>query len=148
MEITYREDTFPGIRRKILVRSFATVASGLLICGLYFFSIEWYFSLLPGILVLVYAFWEIYGLNSIETLRKNTRIVVSESGITFCDRGQKQPLYLSWSKIKMGKIKRKNGHVTSFGIRLYKSPIDTFEFSDDLTCFSEFFEIVNERTNV
>lgn len=147
MEATYREDTFPKIRRKILIRGFSTAAIALTICGLYLVSIQWYFSLLPGAIALVIACMDIFGVKSIEAGRKSTRIVTSDSGITFHD-GNTKPLHLSWSKIKIGKVKRVNGQVTSFGIKLYNSRFNAFELSNDLTSFDELWSIVSAHTNV
>jgi len=147
MEATYREDSFPKIKRKVLIRGFSTAAIALSLCGLYLISIEWYFSLLPGVIALVFACGDIFGVKSIEAARRSTRIIATDSGLTL-HVGNTNPLHLSWSQIKMGKVKRINGQVTSFGVKLYNSPINTFEFSNDLSSFDELWSIASAHTNV
>lgn len=147
MEVTYREDTFPKIRRKVLVRGFITAVIALAFCGLYLFAVDWYFSLLPGAIALIFACGDIFGVKAIEEARKSTRIVATDSGLTLHISTNK-PLYLSWSQIQIGKVKRVNGQVTSFDIKLFDSPIKTFEFCNELSSFDELWNMVSVQTKV
>lgn len=145
MEFTYRKDSLPKSRKIMLFRGALLLAFSLVLLLSYLTNLEWYFSLLPGVIILIFSLGDLFGVKTMEKYRGSMKILTSDEGITVHVHGVDSPVFWPWNQVSIQKEKTKKGVLTSFTINTGDKHIKEWAFTDDIESFSTLYKQVSSH---
>lgn len=144
MEFTYREDTFPQMKRRMLFRGFSLFILSTVCALTYWHSTPWYLSILPASVLILFSLSDLFSIKRVEKYRKAIKVILDNMGITICAYGTR-PLTFKWDAISITKENSSNGTLKSFTIKTGDRYLKEFEFTNELCLFSELHREVCNR---
>ena len=145
MEYKYSKESLPKVKRKILIRGSFELVVTLGLVFAYFYSIPWYLTLLPSVVIALFFVGNIWGLKNIEKHRNEMKIVQSEGGLTIFLYGIEKPQFVPWSAMKITEEKVSKGTLTSFTVDTGGRYFKKWTFTDDIEPFSNFHKEMCEH---